>query len=86
MSRGMLRSTLVPWELFLVRLYHIYILSQGRLSFRTWIDPSNSLDIPILLTIAVNALVILTTIHAQGFYDEVGDRLQGRRTLPIVGC
>ena len=32
----------------------------------------------------VNALIILTTIHAQDFYDEMGDRLQGRQTLPII--
>jgi hypothetical protein len=37
-----------------------------------------------VLSIAINALIILTTIHAQDFYDEVGDRLQSRQTLPIV--
>ena len=33
---------------------------------------------------AINALIILSTIHAQDFRDEVGDKLRGRRTLPIV--
>jgi hypothetical protein len=37
-----------------------------------------------MLSIAVNALIILTTIHAQDFCDEIGDRHQGRQTLPIV--
>ncbi|KAL0960435.1 hypothetical protein HGRIS_005478 [Hohenbuehelia grisea] len=32
----------------------------------------------------MNSLIIFTTIHAQDFRDEEGDRLQGRRTLPIV--
>ncbi len=29
-------------------------------------------------------MIILTTIHAQDFYDEIGDRLEDRQTLPIV--
>ena len=37
-----------------------------------------------MYSIAVNSLIILTTIHAQDFYDEIGDRLHGRQTLPIV--
>ena len=37
-----------------------------------------------MFSIATNALIILTTIHAQDFYDEIGDRLHGRQTLPIV--
>ncbi|PSR71635.1 hypothetical protein PHLCEN_2v12488 [Hermanssonia centrifuga] len=28
--------------------------------------------------------IVFTTIHAQDFYDEAGDRLDNRRTLPIV--
>ena len=43
-----------------------------------------SLGAPTQLAIAVNALIILTTIHAQDFYDEIGDRQGGRRTVPIV--
>lgn len=35
-------------------------------------------------TIVVNSLIILTTVHAQDFCDETGDRLDGRRTLPII--
>ncbi|KAK0496615.1 hypothetical protein EDD18DRAFT_1074126 [Armillaria luteobubalina] len=30
------------------------------------------------------ALIVLTTIHAQDFQDVPGDRIQGRKTLPIV--
>ena len=29
-------------------------------------------------------MIILTTIHAQDFYAEIGDRLEDRQTLPIV--
>ncbi|KAI0295102.1 UbiA prenyltransferase family [Multifurca ochricompacta] len=36
------------------------------------------------ISFAINALVILSTIHAQDFRDEVGDKLMGRRTIPIV--
>ncbi|KAI0828274.1 UbiA prenyltransferase family-domain-containing protein [Trametes gibbosa] len=32
----------------------------------------------------LNALVIVSTIQAQDFQDTAGDRLTGRRTLPIV--
>lgn len=38
----------------------------------------------ILFSGVVNSLIILTTIHAQDFRDEEGDRLEGRKTLPIV--
>ncbi|KAJ7667539.1 UbiA prenyltransferase family [Mycena polygramma] len=31
-----------------------------------------------------STFIILTTIHAQDFRDESGDRVQGRQTLPIV--
>lgn len=39
-----------------------------------------------LLTEALlwGALIVLTTIHAQDFQDVPGDRIQGRKTLPIV--
>ena len=49
-----------------------------------WKAPSHSPGTPILLAIAINALIILTTIHAQDFYDEIGDQFQGRQTLPIA--
>ena len=29
-------------------------------------------------------MIILTTIHAQDFCDEIGDRLHGRQTLLII--
>ena len=37
-----------------------------------------------LISFAVNALIIFSTIHAQDFRDEVGDKLMGRQTIPIV--
>lgn len=54
------------------------------MSPQTRTDTHHSLDGSILLVITVNSLVILTTIHAQDFQDEIGDRLQSRQTLPIV--
>ena len=37
-----------------------------------------------LISFAVNALIIFSTIHAQDFRDEEGDKIMGRRTIPIV--
>ncbi|KAN0118767.1 UbiA prenyltransferase family domain containing protein [Russula decolorans] len=37
-----------------------------------------------LISSAVNALIIFSTIHVQDFRDEVGDKLMGRRTIPMV--
>ena len=37
-----------------------------------------------LTSFTVNALIIFSTIHAQDFHDEVGDKLMGRQTIPIV--
>ena len=38
------------------------------------------------MTVARNLsfMIILTTIHAQDFRDEAGDRNEGRETIPIV--
>ena len=32
----------------------------------------------------ISVLIVGTTVHAQDFRDEEGDRQQGRRTIPIV--
>ncbi|KAG9318041.1 hypothetical protein JVU11DRAFT_105 [Chiua virens] len=37
-----------------------------------------------LIALFVSGLLIFTTIHAQDFADAEGDKLSGRRTLPIV--
>lgn len=42
------------------------------------------LDYRVVLTHLGGALVVLTTIHAQDFEDEAGDKAIGRKTLPIV--
>ncbi|KAH7903082.1 hypothetical protein BJ138DRAFT_1021170, partial [Hygrophoropsis aurantiaca] len=36
------------------------------------------------IALCISGLVIFTTIHAQDFGDAEGDRISGRRTLPIV--
>ncbi|THH21270.1 hypothetical protein EW146_g250 [Bondarzewia mesenterica] len=46
--------------------------------------PDYVLDQHTVLSVACNALIILTTIHAQDFRDQEGDKLSGRRTLPIL--
>ena len=65
-------------------VWYVPILVARKKISQTRIDTSRFLDTPIVFSIAINALIILTTIHAQDFYDEVGDRLQDRQTLPIV--
>ncbi len=37
-----------------------------------------------MISFAINALIIISTIYAQDFRDEVGDKRMGRRTLPIL--
>ncbi|KAI9454091.1 UbiA prenyltransferase family [Russula earlei] len=36
------------------------------------------------ISIAINSLIILSTIHTQDFRDQVGDKLVGRQTIPIL--
>ncbi|KAG2067725.1 hypothetical protein BDR04DRAFT_1120290 [Suillus decipiens] len=36
------------------------------------------------LAVALSSTAFATTLHAQDFKDEVGDRLTGRRTLPTI--
>ncbi|KAG0699930.1 UbiA prenyltransferase family [Suillus ampliporus] len=42
------------------------------------------LSLTSMTALACSALVIVLTIHAQDFSDTNGDRMSGRRTLPIV--
>lgn len=43
-----------------------------------------SLSNRTLLAQLISSLIVLTTIHSQDFEDVEGDRIQGRRTLPLV--
>ena len=36
------------------------------------------------MSFAINALIIVSTIYAQDFRDEIGDKYMGRRTIPIL--
>ncbi|EMD37510.1 hypothetical protein CERSUDRAFT_114151 [Gelatoporia subvermispora B] len=44
----------------------------------------NNLDNTAILSICISAGIFTTTIHTQDFKDIQGDRMIGRRTLPIV--
>ncbi|KAJ7575283.1 UbiA prenyltransferase family [Mycena floridula] len=48
------------------------------------VDSSQDIAPRVFLAQFMGAMIVLTTIHAQDFQDEQGDRVQGRRTLPIV--
>jgi 4-hydroxybenzoate polyprenyltransferase len=37
-----------------------------------------------MISFVINALIIFSTIHAQDFRDEIGDKLMGRLTIPMV--
>lgn len=47
-------------------------------------DTACSITRRTIIAQMMSGLVVLTTIHAQDFADTEGDRLQARRTLPIV--
>lgn len=42
------------------------------------------MDNRTFLAQVISSLIVLTTIHSQDFEDVEGDRIQGRRTLPLV--
>ncbi|KAI6141029.1 hypothetical protein BKA82DRAFT_4331782 [Pisolithus tinctorius] len=48
------------------------------------LSSKTSVDHTSLVALLSSGLLIFTTIHAQDFADADGDRLSGRRTLPIV--
>ncbi|KAH9017383.1 UbiA prenyltransferase family-domain-containing protein [Lactarius pseudohatsudake] len=37
-----------------------------------------------MISFAINSLIIISTIYAQDFRDEVGDKRMGRQTIPIL--
>jgi 4-hydroxybenzoate polyprenyltransferase len=45
---------------------------------------NSSIDKAGALAVALSSTVFATTLHAQDFKDEEGDRLTGRRTLPTI--
>ncbi|KZV67417.1 hypothetical protein PENSPDRAFT_654071 [Peniophora sp. CONT] len=47
-------------------------------------DPSFELSSMALAAHYLSIAIVFTTIHAQDFRDEVGDRQERRRTIPIV--
>lgn len=48
------------------------------------LDPSFELSPMALAAHYLSIAIVFTTIHAQDFRDEVGDRQEKRRTIPIV--
>jgi len=49
-----------------------FVIGQSTLTMRT------------AISVTVNTLVILSTIHSQDFRDQIGDKRAGRRTIPMV--
>ncbi|KZT02795.1 uncharacterized protein LAESUDRAFT_684635 [Laetiporus sulphureus 93-53] len=47
-------------------------------------DDSGAFSPRVVSAQYMSVLIVLTTIHAQDFRDEAGDRLQKRHTIPIV--
>ncbi|KAF8643338.1 hypothetical protein AX16_009067 [Volvariella volvacea WC 439] len=48
------------------------------------LSPTRSLDKTACIALVSSTLIIFTTIHAQDFADVEGDKLSGRRTIPII--
>lgn len=44
----------------------------------------STLTARIAISLAVNALIILSTIHSQDFRDQIGDQQAGRWTIPMA--
>jgi hypothetical protein len=42
------------------------------------------LTMRIAISVAVNSLIILSTVHSQDFRDQIGDKLAGRWTIPMA--
>ena len=53
-------------------LNHLFALGESTITARTTVS------------FAINALIIVSTIYAQDFHDEIGDKCTGRRTIPIL--
>ncbi|KAG1898273.1 UbiA prenyltransferase family [Suillus fuscotomentosus] len=47
-------------------------------------SPDSCVDMAGALAAAISSTIYATTLHAQDFKDEEGDRLTGRRTLPTM--
>ncbi|KAG1796479.1 hypothetical protein EV424DRAFT_1547059 [Suillus variegatus] len=47
-------------------------------------SPDSCIDMAGALAAAISSTIYATTLHAQDFKDEEGDRLTGRRTLPTM--
>ncbi|TFK68105.1 hypothetical protein BDN72DRAFT_61470 [Pluteus cervinus] len=48
------------------------------------LSPTRTFDKTALIALACSTLIIFTTIHAQDFADVEGDKVSGRRTIPII--
>lgn len=52
-------------------------------------SPGSEAAVPLLKWLGIIVVAIATTMHTQDMYDQEGDALRGRRTLPLVvgdGC
>ena len=56
----------------MIVLNHLFTLGESTITARTTIS------------IAINALIIASTIFAQDFRDKIGDKRMGRRTIPML--
>ncbi|KAJ7019251.1 hypothetical protein C8F04DRAFT_1214379 [Mycena alexandri] len=63
-----------------------FLYNEGSAHRQHWLirlDP-HRLDSIAALSMLISAGIFTTTMHAQDFRDELGDRAVGRRTIPIV--
>jgi 4-hydroxybenzoate polyprenyltransferase len=48
------------------------------------LSPTRTLDKTAVIALVCSTLIIFTTIQAQDFADVEGDKISGRRTIPII--
>ena len=60
------------------------LVDKGLDTYKFLLAPNLSLDEVAVRALVLSCALIFTTIHAQDFPDREGDKLAGRKTLPIL--
>ena len=64
---------------------HVFLFKPtSYLTGRTFLLGQSTLTVRIAISVAVNSLIILSTVHSQDFRDQTGDKLAGRWTIPMA--
>jgi hypothetical protein len=76
------RGRLFNRSWYVLNNFHVTLDStRGRMPI---VPGKSTMSTPTTISFLINALIIFSTIHAQDFRDENGDKLMGRRTIPML--